>query len=389
MQPCELTTQDLTNYHAQGVDELTTSVHLFTGCNADFQKFVEQTWSEAYSGKMVFPVWSSDYFDWQFGGEQNPNRRLAAYVGAQLVGVLAGRAAEFGLIDEHVKERQLAGAHYSWLTVSPAYRGQRIAPLLDEARIAHEQALNSDLVVSYRFHGSKHSLAEKPVHDQKAQDSIPTQSASPHSSKQFNRGIGFWARPLRPSALRTWNHNRLEGWMAQLAAPVLPKVRSNPSTDIRGFRDDDLPACHKLANDHQHKFAIRNHWSELRLHWQLNGHQITQTVVAEEQGEVQGFVNFHLLPFEGRTRKLIGIIDLCCCHHLSSKRQRQLVTEALARMKKQGAILALKSRTADVSTMLMLRTGFSPRPADSALVFQWIGHPQPISSSGPIQLLWR
>lgn len=392
MQSSQLKPRDLADPTINKVADSKITVRPFTGSNLDFQAFVNTAWSDAYADKMSFPVWSVDYFDWQFGGPQNPNRRLAAYAGDRLVGVLAGRSAQFQT-GQSVTDGQSANstepitaAHYSWLSVSSSHRGHRIAPLLDEARVAHEQSLNSSLVVSYRFHGSKHSLAERPTSLHKA-DSVTT---NPHSTtKQFNRRIGFWARPLNPTALRKWNHNRIEGWMAQLAAPLLPKVRHSQSADIRSFRTEDLAACHRLITQQQAKFAISNSWTEDSLLWQLNGHQISQTIVAEHQGVVSGFINFHVLPFQGRSRQLVGIIDLCYCDQLTPKQQRQLVNEALHRMKQQEAILALKSRTADVSSMLMLRTGFSPRPADSALVFQWMQQPQVISTSGPVQLLWR
>ncbi|MEP3481669.1 MAG: hypothetical protein ABJZ55_20670 [Fuerstiella sp.] len=378
MLPCEQKNRQLNG----GTDELKNgsevSVRLFTEGNARFQQFVQQAWSDAYLGKMAFPVWSAEYFDWQFNLDQNPNRRLAAYIGDQLVGVLAGSEAEFRTSCGKI----FSGAHYSWLSVSSAFRGHKIAPLLDAARVAHEQSLNSDLVVSYRFHGSKHSLAERPS------ASLGKKSTT-ISAKQLNRRMGFWARPLHPTALRKWNHNLVEGWMAQLAAPVLPKVRHSQSAEVRSFRTEDLAACHRLVTDQQAEFVISNHWSERRLQWQLSGHPVSQTVVAEDEGLVSGFVNFHVLPFQGRTLQPIGIIDLCCCGQLSFKRRRQLLNEVLHRMNQQGAILALKSRTADVSARLMLQTGFSPRPADSALVFQWVGDAKQISSSGAVRLLWR
>lgn len=386
LQSSQLKAERPTNSNATGAADSKVCVRPFTGTNSEFQAFVQQAWSDAYAGKMSFPVWSTEYFDWQFGGSQNPNRRLAAYIGDRLVGVLAGRAAEFQTAGAAAASKPIIGAHYSWLSVSAAHRGHRIAPLLDDARVAHEQSLNSELVVSYRFHGSKHSLAERPTSTRTAEIS---NKAVGSSTKQFNRSIGFWARPLHPTALRKWNHNRLEGWMAQLAGPILPKARHCESSDVRTFRTEDLTACHNIVRDQKTEFAITNSWSQDSLQWQLNGHPISQTVVALDDGIVTGFINFHVLPFQGRTQQLVGIIDLCCCDRLSPKRQRQLVNEALHRMKHQGAILALKSRTADVSSMLMLRTGFSPRPADSALVFQWVGTRKDISSSDSVQLLWR
>lgn len=321
---------------------------------------------------MAYIAWPTEYFDWQFGADQ-PDRRIAAYDEEQLVGVIAGRSAGFVVGGESFQ-----GAHYSWLSIPPEFQGRKIAPFLDIARVRAELDLQSDLLVSYRFHGSKHSLAERP-----------RATHSTAALKDFNRRIGFWARPLNPTLLRKWNLKSVEGWLAQLAGPLLPGVRVDVDGKIRDFRPDDLVACLNLMNESKDQFMISNDWDQESLRWQLSGHPITQTVVAEAGGEVCGFVNFHILPFQGRTRQPVGVIDLLSCDRLSFNFQRRLMNDVLARMRDQSAILALKSRTGDLTAALSLSTGFSFQPASSDLVLQWINSRRFVSPSGRARLLWR
>ena len=74
---------------------------------------------------------------------------------------------------------------------------------------------------------------------------------------------------------------------------------------------------------------------------------------------------------------------------MPARRQAALLTSALGLMREQGAILALKLRSGDVSSALMLATGFTPRLPDSNLVLQWTQSVRPMPRHKPIHLLWR
>lgn len=346
-------------------------IEQFAGPNDELQKFIEATWSEAYSGKMSFPVWSKEYFDWQLApGEQGVDRRLAVYDGDRVVAVLLGTPAEFR--SEGVA---FHGAHWSWLSVAASHRGCGLATLLDEARVELEQRVNSELIVSYRFVGSKHSLAERP--------------SNRFPLKRFHGRFGFWARPLDGKRLQNWNLDRTEGFLSRIVTPFLPSVRTSRAECIRPYGQADLSDCLKVAGKQFANCSLKIDWNDRSLNHQLAGSPIVQTVVAECDGAVGGFVNFHILPFQGATREPVAIIDMICVGQLPAKLQRALMTHSLGLMREQGAILALKIRTGDVPGLLMLRTGFTPRLPDSSLVLQWTQSVRQISGNAPLHVLWR
>ena len=346
----------------------------FGGTTDELQKLMERVWSEAYAGKMAFPVWTSSYLDWQFAPvDDQPNRQLAVYDQDTLVAVLMGTPFRF-----RVDDRVVNGAHWSWLTVDSKCRGSGLATMLDEARVKLEQQSNADLIVSYRFTGSKHSLAEKP------NDRFPL--------KRFARRLGFWVRALDLRKLQAWNINSTEAFFSGLAAPFVPEIRSVSRSGCRLVNmpdDNQLEECMALLGRRQTKYALAIEWNLKSLRRQLCGSSVSQTVVAEVDGRVMGFVNFHILPFQGRTRELIGIIDLMVLHELPSSMQRAVIKTTLASMRQQGAILAMKLRCGDEPTTSMFLTGFIPRLPDSSLVLQWTQQVCEINQRGPIHLLWR
>jgi hypothetical protein len=348
------------------------TVETFRGSNAELQAFVVSTWSDAYQGKMTFPVWSSDYFDWQFNRVWNePDRRLAIYDGDSPVAVLLGTPSAFC-----VGARTLRGAHWSWMSIAKSHRGFGLAKILDAARVSLEQSAGSDLIVSYRFTGSSHSLAERP--------------SNRFPLKQFARRVGFWVRPLDGARLRRWNPDRVEGLLSQVLVPLLPRVTASSAESIvRPLEQGDLSNC---VNAARHQFSncdLQVQWTPESLTRQLLGSHVSRTLVVESHGVVCGFINYHILPFEGMTTEPVAIIDLLCINQLSPRQQTHFVRSALSVMRDQGAVLVLKLRTGDAATVPFLRNGFIPRLADSSLVLQWPRTPIPVSPRHPVHTLWR
>lgn len=348
------------------------SVARFSGTNAELQAFLERVWSDAYSGRMAFPVWSEEYLDWQFARQPDqPDRRLAVLCGGEVVAVLLGVPYRF-----RGAAGQIHGAHWSWLSVDAACRGQGLAALLDRERMQLELDSGSDLVVSYRFTGSKHSLAEKP--------------SSKFPLKQFARKMSFWVRALDLRKLKAWNVNSVEAFCSGLVAPFIPEVRAgNECRLVQQLSDLQINDCVDLLSSQNQQHALAIDWDVQSLRHQLNGSRISQTVVAEVSGTIKGFINFHVLPFQGRTREPIAIIDIMAMKNLSSTMQRALLKAALVNMRQQGAILAMKLRCGDEPKLSLLRTGFIPRLPDSVLVLQWTKQLQTIDRRKAIHVLWR
>ncbi len=345
-----------------------------TATSEQLQTFVEDTWTEAYRGRMAFPVWTAEYFDWIRASSDASNRCLCVYDQRELVAVLLGVQSRF-----QTPHSGFSGGHWSWLSVAKSHRGRGLAKRLDATRVDLEKAARSDLIVSYRFVGSRYSLAER--------------ESRLFPLKKFHQRLGFWARPLDGHRLHQWTINRAEGLLSRLVMPVLPSVKwtgaNGGGNGIRLFHHGDLADCVQAAATQFRDCVLKVRWDKSSLRQQLTGSAISQTVVAEHQGRVQGFINFHILPFQARTRELVAVVDLICVNQLPARQQRALIKNALGLMRDQGAILALKIRCGDVSAPLMLATNFTPRWPDSSLVLQWTRSVQRIPKRRPIHVLWR
>ena len=106
-------------------------------------------------------------------------------------------------------------------------------------------------------------------------------------------------------------------------------------------------------------------------------------------GRVCGLVNWHSLPFLGRTEETVSVIDLVAISGLTRTEQHRLLSAALFRMKAEGAALALKVRIGDHDWIPFLTSGFVPRLPDSYVLATWGGEPETFPKIPRMHLLWR
>ena len=349
------------------------SINSWRGSAEDLAEFVNRIWEHSYAGKMPFPRWTPEHLKWQLRIDANKESRnlLAAYDCTSPVGVLLGTDYAF---------RSPAGIHpgsqWGWLSVCPEHRGKGIAKALDRERVQRQKAAGSRLIVSYRYVGSRHSLAERPDRISPAQ--------------KFHRKVSSSVRVLDPTRFRRWRSNRIQGLLAQLAASTswirLPRTRDS---GIRDFSMGDLEACVGLLNASFSSCGLAIHWDLETLRHQLCGSPLSQTLILEENGTICGLVNFHALPIQDRSVENIGLFDLIAFGNISTDSKVGLINAALARMMEQGIMVAVKLRCRDTAAWPMTRARFILQPAQSFLVLQRIGEPVHIPSDARMHLLWR
>jgi len=207
--------------------------------------------------------------------------------------------------------------------------------------------------------------------------------------KQFARRVGFWVRALDMRRLRAWNVDSTEAFLSGLLAPFVREIKSGTGCrPAEHFDTNELTDCLQLLRQQTQNHALAIDWDTQSLRHQLCG-GAGQTVVAELAGKVKGFINFHILPFQGRTREPIAIIDIMSLNQLPSRLQRSLLRTTLATMRQQGAILAMKLRSGDEPTSSLLLSGFIPRLPDSSLVLQWTEAVHHLDKRKSVHLLWR
>lgn len=349
-----------------------TRIDTFSGTADELSQFVGKVWSDSYTGKMSFIHWTPEYLQWQLrlDDPQQRNNLLAAYDGNTLVGVLLGINHSF-----RVESEVIPGSLWSWLSVRSDYRGRDIVKALDEERQRRQREAGSKLIASFRYFGTRHSLAERPVN---------------RTPQQYSSRLGFWARVLNPARFGRWHVKRLEANLGALSGPFAPVPRlEHKGTTICRFRHEDLDECLELVRNSYSTVKFSVDWAKPSLAHQLAGNSLSHTLLLKEGGRICGLINFHVLPFQSRTIEKVGVIDLLAFGGGSSRKQAQLVDAALAEMRALDAILALKLRSGDAPAVPLLRNCFVPQHADSFVVLRWLDRTRELPENIPMHLLWR
>lgn len=348
-------------------------IESFQGSVEELVTFVNDVWQQSYRGKMTFPTWTPDYFDWQFrlADESSRSNLIAAYDGERLAGVLLGTNYPF---------RSPAGRHlgsqWSWLSVHPDFRGRGVTKLLDEERTRRQIEAGSKLIVGFRYFGSRYSMSEQP--------------RAGKDNHKFNRKVGFWARVLDAPRFSQWHWNHFQGALAN-STRIFHELSDavKPPTYVRRFAPEDLEACLQLARRSFESLTLSIDWDQDSLRHQLSGGSVTHTYVLETADGVTGFMNFHVLPFSARTIEKVAVIDMFVLGAATSNQLLPFVNHCLRAMRAEGAVLALKARLGDAPWWPLVQAQFLPQKPDSYLVLQPVGGSYEVEKTCSIHVLWR
>ena len=170
---------------------------------------------------------------------------------------------------------------------------------------------------------------------------------------------------------------------------ALPPWEASGSLTFRTFLPEDASACHELLMQSTRRCEFGLIWDVERLARHLGGEGVAQTLIAEKGGKPTGFINWHVLPFLGRTEESIAVLDLVAIDGLTRTEQRQTMNAALAWMKAEGAALVLKLAIGDYPLWPLVANGFVPRFPDSYIMVTWAGEPEHLPPCSRLHLLWR
>lgn len=349
----------------------------FDGTPDELSDFVVSTWKASYEGKMAVPNWSGDYFRWQvrFDEPDAAKRAVAVYSGAKIAGVLIFCPYDFEFQGERVQ-----AVHSSWLSVSPEFRRMGVAKALQAGSIKACQETGADFRLGYIYQGSRTS--QGPL--------FWLTKGKPQETQSLGPRVGFWVRVLDAKGAVVWNLSRLDRVLTRLVGPFIPapRVRSGTGgTTFRAFQPTDTARCVEVANQANPDCQVRIVWTEQTLGAHLSG--FGQCIVAEKNGQVEGFIGYHNLVMTGRQDAPVGIVDLICVDALTSANRSALLDSVMSAMQNQGAVVALKLRTGDYPSGFFAKLGWVPRLSDSQMVFTWCGEPRDASKIRRCNVLWR
>jgi hypothetical protein len=202
--------------------------------------------------------------------------------------------------------------------------------------------------------------------------------------------VGFWARVFDHEAVSRWDLSWFDRWGAW-ALGFSQQRRPAPAdtTGIRPYRAEDLPACVELSHGLLDRVDLGYVWSAERLAHQLAYGDMPRTLVYEQGGKVQGFINFYLMDFVARFPLRAAMIDLMAFGAMPSAARHNLLRAAMAQMVDEGAKLALMLKLPCYPRWPMWRNGFMPLPRDFYLICVRMDTSFPLDGARKVHLHWR
>ncbi len=321
------------------------AIRTFDGTADELARFTNDVWRRSYAGKMMCPQWSGRLLQRELLSSHAGNRQflVAAYDGTRLVGSHPARPIRIRL---HGQE--MPATWGSFLTVDPEYRGQRVAQKMQEEFIRRHQEHQAAVNFGYLYLRSVRSMGPKFWLKQEHLAIV--------------RKIGMWMRALDHAAVARCEMNRFEAWGTRFLSLFQAKPKAPCNLDgIRLYGTSDLAQCLRLIHEFGADADLTYLWDSEALRDQLHDPALSNTVLAEEGGQVHGLVNYTLFPILGKQLITTAIIDIAAFASTCSRKLRQrLFRAAMHQMSLEGAQGVAMLRQARPRWSDMLCAGFFP-----------------------------
>jgi predicted N-acetyltransferase YhbS len=321
----------------------------FDSAPEEMASFLRGVWLDAGQGRVLTPLWSREYLDWQFFDNPHAERdyMLAAYDRGRMVGAFL--AVDGCFRAGHCTFR---GSWGSWLTVAPEYRGQFLAPQLVAAMCERHAARGSRLITGYGYP----SLAGMSIEFWRAFARAWPDVVS------IGPAIAIWVRILDAKAVIRASYSWVDTVMYGALAGLASWSRADGThPSVRPARPEDVPACLDMLEDAAGSLPFSFVWQAPRLAHQLCYGTVAQSLVAIHDGTVVAWINFHQLQLNGRQRVPIGVIDHFVVRPPHIMRYgAALLRAALVKMRARGDAAAIILNLPLWPRSSLIRCGFVP-----------------------------
>lgn len=317
-------------------------IRTYEGDGSDLAELTNRVWRETVGGKMLFPLWDTEYFQWRLLDPRGGGAafHVAAYEGSRIVGCLLAEPMRF-----EVCGRLVQGTLSSWMTVDPRVKSPRLAlRMLTELRRRHQET-NTSFSMGYAGPEARPfwaALGKRPPHDLQVLDQI-----------------SFWARPFDSGMVAASGFSFVERYGPALAK-LLPGLRPKPRSHVREFKRSDLDRCHQWLDAQSKGADLRILWSSSRLELQL-AHSRIRTLLLED-GDKGGVINYYGIRMLGASEVQVGVIDIFA-GTLSFTQQLALLSAACRQMEEEGIHMAVMMKAVSAPARVFLAAGFIPYPA--------------------------
>jgi GNAT superfamily N-acetyltransferase len=300
------------------------SIETFRGDFDALERMALASWREEY-GEASFPNFYRPAFLHYLTDRIADKRHLiAAYRGDEILAFMANVPQNFKYRDHSYR------AIYSCLLVARKEflrRGLATALIEEALRVNENFRYDFSLLTLEKGHGStklmkKMAAAGHPMH--------------------FVKKIRVIARII--DLARVNASEGLKGW-ERAAIRVIGGARSSASegaSALREYRLEDLDACVSLLNGYQERVPLALIWDRDGLSAELACPDVSQTLVYDRDGRVEGLVNFIYHEHLGKTKERWAWVNHMAYPGLSRGERKDFVNAFLRYAKAAGCIGAIE-----------------------------------------------
>jgi hypothetical protein len=318
------------------------TVEPFRGDWEGLQTMAHSSWRDEYGIESFPDLYRPEFMRFLFGRLKENDHLIAAYQGEELVSFLVNLPQTFSL------RGQVYRAAYSCLLVT---RKKLLRKGLGTAIVQEALKLNK----RYKYDFALFTL--ETGHRSTLMINKLKEAGSPveHVKKVY-----VIARILNldqaaySEGLKTWERAAVK--LIGGHRPPIP----NPGVILREYQNSDLDDCLLLLNRYQQTADLALVWSREDLAQELTWPDVSQTLVFERGGRVQGLINFIYHDHMAKTKERWAWINHVAYPDLTPQEQRAFVQSYLEYIKSQGCLGTVEWTRGYYSLLPFFRSRFFP-----------------------------
>ena len=300
------------------------NIEAFRGDLENLEKMAHSAWRDEYGVESFPNLYRPKFLRFVFDRIEDKNHLIAAYRGDEIVSFLANLPRRFS-----VDGKIYRGVYTCLLVTRKELLRQGIAQALIGKALEINKKAQYDLSIYALEKGHRSTQLIKKLEA----------TGNPVQWLRRNYVIARVLELNRAAAsegLKKWEKAAIR----LIGAQKPPKKRD--SIPIREYQAEDLDRCLTLLNQYADKIRLALVWDREELGIELDYPDVSQTVVYEKNGKVEGLINFIYHDHLGKTKERWAWINHMAYPTLSSRERRRFVEAFLCYIQDAGCLGAVE-----------------------------------------------
>ncbi len=296
------------------------NIEAFRGDLVGLEKMAHSAWRDEY-GLESFPnLYRPKFLKFVFDRIADKEHLIAAYRGDEIVSFMANLPRRYS-----IDGKLYRGVYTCLLVTRKELLRHGIAQALIEKALELNKKAQYDLSI-YALEGGHRST-----------QLVKKLEATGHPVHWLRRNYVI-ARilDLRQAAVSEGLKKWEQAAIRIIGAQRPPKKRD--SVPIRVYREEDLDRCLDLLNHYEDSVKLALVWEREELGIELDYPDVSQTLVYEKNGKVEGLINFIYHDHLGNTRERWAWINHVAYPSLTSRERRHFVGAFLCYIQDKGCL---------------------------------------------------